>query len=202
MCGSLTPQIKERGVCKSSKVGIRMKCSQAPCCMLCFLGCLSWHVFQALMIRNIIINLIFEFFLAKNPTSLFLMDNVISQTIFTSWKFFNYIKYYLFSSKVYPLHSSPKHLRNFENFKLLEPKFVLKIKNMLPFHWPNVFKFICSFSLFLAFLFLFCSLCDANLDSFATTMVSFYLWMFKFGHDTFVHMINCINSQWIPCNAW
>jgi hypothetical protein len=36
------------------------------------------------------------------------------------------------------------------------------------------------------------------LDSCVTTIASFDLWMSKFGHDTFVLMINFINSLWVP----
>jgi hypothetical protein len=32
-------------------------------------------------------------------------------------------------------------------------------------------------------------------------MTSFDLWMSKFGHDTFVIVINFINSQWVPCHV-
>jgi len=36
------------------------------------------------------------------------------------------------------------------------------------------------------------------LESCVTTTCSFDLWMFRFGHDTFVLVINFLNSQWVP----
>jgi hypothetical protein len=39
------------------------------------------------------------------------------------------------------------------------------------------------------------------LDSYVTTIVSFDLWMFRSIHDTFVRVINCINSLWVPCHV-
>ncbi len=40
-----------------------------------------------------------------------------------------------------------------------------------------------------------------TLDSCVTTIVSFDLWMSKFGHNTFSLVINSINSQWVPYNV-
>ncbi len=37
------------------------------------------------------------------------------------------------------------------------------------------------------------------LDSYVIAIASFDLWMSKFGHDTFVLMINFINSLCVPC---
>ncbi len=31
----------------------------------------------------------------------------------------------------------------------------------------------------------------------AIVTTSFYLWMFRFGHDTFASVINFVNSQWV-----
>jgi hypothetical protein len=31
--------------------------------------------------------------------------------------------------------------------------------------------------------------------------VSFDLWMFRVGHDTFTLVMNFINSQWVPCHV-
>ncbi len=39
-----------------------------------------------------------------------------------------------------------------------------------------------------------------TLDSCVTT-TSFDLWMSKFGHVTFVFLINFINSLWVPCHV-
>jgi len=39
------------------------------------------------------------------------------------------------------------------------------------------------------------------LDSCVITIASFDLWMSKFGHDTFVLMINFINSLWVHCHV-
>ncbi len=40
-----------------------------------------------------------------------------------------------------------------------------------------------------------------TLESCVIAMTSFDLWMSKFGHDTFVIVINFINSQWVPCHV-
>jgi hypothetical protein len=37
-----------------------------------------------------------------------------------------------------------------------------------------------------------------TLDSRITTIIFFDLWMFRFEHDTFVFVINFINSLWVP----
>jgi hypothetical protein len=37
-----------------------------------------------------------------------------------------------------------------------------------------------------------------TLDSYVTTIASFDLWMFRSRHDTFVLVINFINSLWVP----
>jgi len=46
-------------------------------------------------------------------------------------------------------------------------------------------------------------ICVANFgflcDVMATT--SFDLWMSKFGHNTFILVINFINSEWVPCHV-
>ncbi len=34
-----------------------------------------------------------------------------------------------------------------------------------------------------------------------TTTISFDLWMFRSGHDTFALVINFINSHWVPCHV-
>jgi hypothetical protein len=34
-----------------------------------------------------------------------------------------------------------------------------------------------------------------------TTIISFDWWMFRSKHDTFAHMINFINSHWVPCHV-
>jgi hypothetical protein len=39
-----------------------------------------------------------------------------------------------------------------------------------------------------------------TLESYLTTS-SFDLWMSRFGHDTFVFVINFINSHWVPCHV-
>jgi len=39
------------------------------------------------------------------------------------------------------------------------------------------------------------------LDSYVTTIASFDLWMFRSKHDTFVLVINFINSLWVPCHV-
>jgi hypothetical protein len=39
------------------------------------------------------------------------------------------------------------------------------------------------------------------LNSYVTTIASFDLWMFRFRHDTFVLVINFINSLWVPCHV-
>jgi hypothetical protein len=39
------------------------------------------------------------------------------------------------------------------------------------------------------------------LDSCVTTTISFDLWMFRSEYDTFVIVINFINSLWVPCHV-
>jgi hypothetical protein len=39
------------------------------------------------------------------------------------------------------------------------------------------------------------------LESCVIAMTSFDLWMSKFGHNTFVIVINFIKSQWVPCHV-
>jgi hypothetical protein len=39
------------------------------------------------------------------------------------------------------------------------------------------------------------------LDYYVTATTSFKLWMSRFGHDTFVLVINFINSLWVPCHV-
>jgi len=36
------------------------------------------------------------------------------------------------------------------------------------------------------------------LEYYVTTTCSFDLWMSRFGHNTFVLVINFLNSQWVP----
>jgi hypothetical protein len=40
-----------------------------------------------------------------------------------------------------------------------------------------------------------------TLDSCVMATASFILWMSKFGLDTFVLVINFINSLWVPCHV-
>ncbi len=39
------------------------------------------------------------------------------------------------------------------------------------------------------------------LDSCVTTIIFFYLWMSRFGHDMFIPMIAFINSLWVSCHV-
>ncbi len=39
------------------------------------------------------------------------------------------------------------------------------------------------------------------LDYYMIATTSFKLWMSRFGHDTFVLVINFINSLWVPCHV-
>jgi len=40
-----------------------------------------------------------------------------------------------------------------------------------------------------------------TLDSYVTTIAYFDLWLSESRHDTFVFMINFINSLWMPCHV-
>jgi hypothetical protein len=39
------------------------------------------------------------------------------------------------------------------------------------------------------------------LDSCVTSITFFDLWMFKFGHDMFIHVVDFINSLWVSCHV-